>query len=138
MKPRADSRDFAFGEHDVKRVYVLSSNPIFGQGVQELLAGDAHLCIVGRATDEEQALAQIETHKPDVVIVDVGDPPCDQTSLVVRILTEYPEIRVVKLSLQNNAISIFCKRQIVARSVDDLKDAIQDDERESDPAHPAA
>ncbi len=118
----------------VKRIFVLSSSPIFGQGVQELLARDAQMRIVGRETDKDKALDQIAAQKPDVVIVDAGDPPCDQTSLVLRILTEHPEIRVVELSLQNNAISIFRKKQIVAHCVDDLKDAIHDGESESESA----
>jgi DNA-binding NarL/FixJ family response regulator len=122
---------FCFSGGDVKRFFVLSCNPIFNQGVQELLSHDAGMQMVGREALGDQALAHIQALGPDTVIVDAGDPTHNRTALVLRILEDVPGVQVVELSLQNNTINIFRKRQKVARCVDDLRKALEENDSES-------
>jgi DNA-binding NarL/FixJ family response regulator len=122
---------FCFSGGNVKRFFVLSCNPIFNQGVQELLSHHTRMQMVGREAIGDQALAHIQELGPDIVIVDAGHPTHDRTSLVLRILEDMPGVQVVELSLENNTITIFRKQQTEARSVDDFMKAIEEHGSES-------
>jgi DNA-binding NarL/FixJ family response regulator len=70
----------------MRRIFILSSHPLFGQGVESLLRQEAGLIIVGQETDADKALERIKEIRPDVVILDCAEPECDPTLAVMRIL----------------------------------------------------
>jgi len=104
---------------------MLSSHPLFSQGVESLLCQETGLEIVGREMDLEKGLDRIRELRPDVVIVDNGDPTCDPTPTVMRILREGLGIRVIGLNLRDNMVCVYRGEQRVARGVEDLLEAIQ-------------
>ena len=109
----------------MKSIFVLSSHPLFGQGVEILLRQEAGLDIVGRETDVDRAMERIKELQPDVVIVDSGYPACDPTPAVTRILREGLGIKVIGLNLQNNTLCIYRGEQRVVKEVGDLVAAIE-------------
>jgi DNA-binding NarL/FixJ family response regulator len=109
----------------MKRIFMLSSHPLFSQGVESLLCGEAGLEIVGREMDLEKGLDRIRELRPDVVIVDNSDPMQDPTPAVMRILRERLGTRVIGLNLQDNIVCIYRGEQRMARGVEDLLEAIK-------------
>jgi DNA-binding NarL/FixJ family response regulator len=109
----------------VKRIFILSSHPLFGQGVESLLRQEAGLDIVGRETDVDNAMERINELQPDVVILDCPEPGCDPTLAVMRILSEWVGIKVIGLNLQDNTMCIYRGEQRVVREVKDLVEAIE-------------
>ncbi len=112
------------------RVLIVSSHEMFGQGVESLLCEQTGLEICGRETDLEAALKRFEELKPDVVVLDVGDPSYGPMSAVIRILRENVD-RVIGLNLQDNTIHVLRGEQKTAHGVDDLVGAIKGDDVES-------
>jgi len=81
--------------------------------------------IVGRETDIDKAIERIRELRPDVVIVDSGDPAGDPTIAVMRILREGVGAKVIGLNLQDNTICIYRGEQRVVKEVKDLVEAIE-------------
>jgi DNA-binding NarL/FixJ family response regulator len=109
----------------MKRIFMLSSHPLFSQGVESLLCREAGLQIVGREMDLERGLDRIRELRPDVVIVDGVDRTRDPTPTVMRILRERLGTRVIGLNLQDNIVCIYRSEQRIARGVEDLLEAIE-------------
>ena len=109
----------------MKRVFFLSSQPLFGQGLVSLLRKDGRFDIVGRETDVELAIQEIKALRPDVVIVDNADVACEPMPAVMRVLREGLGIKVIGLNLQNNALCIYQGEERVVRDVDDLVKAME-------------
>ena len=109
----------------MKRVFILSSHPLFSQGVESLLRRESNLEVMGCETDVDKALEYIKELQPDVVILDSGDPTCYPTLAVMRILREGVETKVIGLNLQNNAMCICRGEHRVVREVKDLVEAIE-------------
>jgi chemotaxis response regulator CheB len=72
----------------MKRIFMLSSHPLLGQGVESLLRRETGLEIVGREMDVDKAVERIKELRPDAVILDCAEPKCDPTPAVIRILGE--------------------------------------------------
>lgn len=109
----------------MKRVVMLLSHPLFGQGVESLLRRETGLEIVGRETDANKVMERIKDLHPDVVILDGADPPCERVPLMMRILTEVVGTKVVTLNLKNNTMCVYRGEQRVVKQVQDLVEAIE-------------
>ena len=119
------------GQVLMKRVFLLSCHPLFGQGVESLLRRETGLDIVGRVADVDKAVDRIRELQPDVVIVDGGDPTYDPASVVARIVGEGLQTKVIGLKLQDNTICIYRSEQRVIKEVKDLVEAIENNPSES-------
>jgi DNA-binding NarL/FixJ family response regulator len=109
----------------MKRVFLLSSHPLFGQGVESLLRRERGLEIVACETDVDQAVKRIKGLQPDVVIVDSSDPGVDLTPGVMGILKERAGAKVIGLNLQDNTLCIYRGEQRVIKETEDLIKAIE-------------
>ena len=108
----------------MKRVFILSSHPLFGQGVESLLRQESRLEIVGREANVDNAMERIKELQPDVVILDGGDAAYAPTGEVMRILRERVGTKVIGLNLHDNTICIYRGEQRVVKEVKDLVEAI--------------
>ncbi len=112
----------------MKRVLILSSHPLFSQGVASLLGQEAGIELLGQESDVDRALEQIRTLHPDVIIVDVGNTHCDESPVVLRILRENYTAKVIGLNLNDNTICVYHEEQRPVRGVEDLMHAIESDD----------
>ena len=113
-----------------KRVFMLSSQPLFSQGVESLLRGQVGLEIVGRETDATKAVERIRRLKPDVVVIDGKDLASAPFSIVACLLREEERIRIIAMNLENETIRVYLGEQRNALTVDDLVAAINENGQE--------
>jgi DNA-binding NarL/FixJ family response regulator len=73
---------------------VADDHPAMVEAVADVLS-DNGITIVGRARDGEEALAKIETRKPDVALVDVRMPRLSGIELARRAAAVAPETAIV-------------------------------------------
>ncbi len=106
------------------RVFMLSRLALFGQGVEALLSREKGVEIVGRETDVETALLQIQRLCPDVVILDAALQAGDLASTAARVLAAQPNTKVVAMSLEGNTVTVFRKEQRTVHEIEDLLRAI--------------
>lgn len=108
-------------------VFIISNHAMFGQGLENLLRRETVVDIVGQETDVSQGIEQIKVLQPDVVIIDDNGPPDNSAAMVIRILIEIPNIKVISVSLHHNNFYVFRALLGVAASPRDLAKAIEQD-----------
>ncbi len=108
-----------------KRVFIVSRHPLFSQGVEDLLKQRGGLVLLGHEQDGDAALACIQALAADVVIIDCDSRHTEFCALITRMLALAPPVRVIGVSLQNNALYIFRREEKVVATVDDLLAAIE-------------
>jgi two-component system response regulator NreC len=93
-------------------VLVADDHSVVREGVRRLIEGasDIHLC--GEAADGREVLEQVETHRPNVVILDITMPRLSGLETLERVRSKHPEVKTILLSVHadppmiQNAISL--------------------------------
>jgi DNA-binding NarL/FixJ family response regulator len=80
------------------RILLVDDQTLVRQGFKVLLEAQSDLQIVGEAENGLQAIAQIETLHPDVVLMDVRMPEMDGVAATQQISQHFPETKVLILS----------------------------------------
>lgn len=111
-----------------KRVFMLSSQPLFSQGMESLLSDQKGLEIVGRETDAPKAIDRIRELKPDVVVIDSKDLASVPFLVVARLLKEEQGIKIIALNLEDQTIRVYRGEQRTGLSVHDLLEVIDEEE----------
>ncbi len=108
---------------------MISSYPLFSQGIERLLCHEAGLEIVGRETDLDRAIKRIAELRPEVVILDSADPAWKATVTAARILKESWGTKVIGLDPSDNTICVYREERRTANKVTDLVEAIKENPR---------
>jgi DNA-binding NarL/FixJ family response regulator len=85
------------------RVLVVDDHPLVRTGVCALLRAQPDVEVVGEAANGREAVDAARRLRPDVVLMDVSMPAMDGIEAAGRITGEFPEVRVVMLSLHADA-----------------------------------
>lgn len=109
----------------MKRVFILSSGSMFGEGVRRLLGREAELEIVGSETNLSAAIERIGELQPDVVILDQGHWVTELALDLIKLRERGAEIKVIGLSLQSNALFYYSREIRIVQRVQDLLEAIK-------------
>lgn len=80
------------------RVLVVDDHPVVRHGVQHLLSNDAEVEVVGEADSGPQALEQVATLRPDIVILDMRLPGTDGVEITQQLRRSYPEVKIIVLT----------------------------------------
>ena len=81
------------------RVLVADDHALFRAGVRKLLQSFEGMDVVGEAADGHEAIRLSATHRPDVLLMDIGMPGLNGVEAVVRLTREGPRPRVIILSM---------------------------------------
>jgi DNA-binding NarL/FixJ family response regulator len=80
-------------------VVLVDDHRLVREGLREILAAEDDIAVVGEAANSADAVAQIGTHLPDVVLLDVEIPGCEVTETVTVIRALSPDTRILILSM---------------------------------------
>ncbi|WNM47961.1 response regulator transcription factor [Kitasatospora sp. CM 4170] len=89
------------------RVLVADDQTVVREGIVMLLGLLPGIEVVGAAADGEEAVALVERHHPDVVLMDLRMPRCDGVEATGRIRAAHPETEVVVLTTYADDDSLF-------------------------------
>ena len=73
-----------------------------GRGLRSVLESDPDFSVVAEACSGREALTLARRHHPDLVIMDVSMPDMDGIEATAAILAEFPEARILALSMHEN------------------------------------
>lgn len=79
-------------------ILIIDDHPVVRRGLNSLLSNYDDLKVIGEAGTLDEAQAQLETHQPDVVILDIRLQDESGLDLLDWIQDEYPTIRVIILT----------------------------------------
>jgi two-component system nitrate/nitrite response regulator NarL len=81
------------------RIFILDDHQIMLDGIKSLLEGDEAFHITGEATRAEDALKNISSCNPDIVISDISLPGMNGIEFTKKLKQEHPHIKVMILTV---------------------------------------
>ena len=83
-------------------ILLVDDHPVFLFGMRTLIQAEADMTLVGEAMSGAEALEQINTYQPDVVIVDINLPDMNGVEITRRVRHDHPNTRVLVLTMQDD------------------------------------
>jgi DNA-binding NarL/FixJ family response regulator len=80
------------------RILIADDHPVFRQGLRAIIDGAGDMVLVGEAATGLEAVAGVQEHEPDVVLMDLQMPRMDGVAATAEIARRFPSVRVVILT----------------------------------------
>ena len=81
------------------RLLIADDHPVFRDGLASLLDPLPGIDVVARASDGAEAVALVDEHRPDVVIMDVQMPVMNGIDATRAVVASHPEVGVLVLTM---------------------------------------
>jgi len=88
------------------RVLIADDQRVVREGLSMVLALMKGVEVVGAAADGAEAIALVQSVRPDVVLMDLRMPRCDGVEATRRLRAEAPEVKVVVLTTYSDDRSV--------------------------------
>ena len=89
------------------RLILADDHDLFREGLAGLINAQTDLTVAGQAGDGLEALTLARDVKPDLIIMDIHMPICDGLEATRLIRTEWPEARIVMLTVHDEDEKLF-------------------------------
>lgn len=94
------------------RIMIVDDHPILRKGLAMVINQEPDLTVSAEAPDAATALDMMETHKPDLAIVDLSLPGIDGIELIKTMKIRYKDLPALVVSMHDE--SIFAERALRA------------------------
>jgi DNA-binding NarL/FixJ family response regulator len=84
------------------RVILADDHALVRAGIRSLLEKMPSVTVVAEAGDGREAIALVKKHRPTVVLMDIAMPELNGLEAVARITKDFPEVKVIILSMHVN------------------------------------
>jgi two-component system response regulator NreC len=88
------------------KIVLADNHQAVRQGLAQLLVGEPDMHVVGEAGDYSTTIKLIQEFSPAVVIMDISMPDLNGVEATRRILSHYPEIKVIGLSMHSDSLFV--------------------------------
>lgn len=103
-----------------RRVAVLYSHPLFGEGLAQLLQSDDGLEVTCLRADPSCSPREIDRLKPHAIVVEDSDDDAFMRDL----LRGLPSALLIRVRLQDNVMDVYSTRHVLAACPADLLEAV--------------
>lgn len=108
------------------RILLCDDHAMFRQGLKSILETESGFRVIGEAATGREAVRYAIETRPDVILMDIQMPELDGVAASKTILAEYPEARVIILTMYRQDTYVFEAIKVGARGYM-LKDADAND-----------
>ncbi len=84
------------------RVLLVDDHAILREGIKALLEKQDNIEVIAEAADGREAIPKVVQSRPDVVVLDISMPMMDGLESTRQIKREYPDIKVLVLTMHDN------------------------------------
>lgn len=81
------------------RLLLADDHRMFRQGLRELIERKTSYEVVGEARTGKEVLEQVDTLRPDILLLDIQMPEIDGISVARQLATTHPNIKVIMLTM---------------------------------------
>src|ERR1700686_1120446 len=89
------------------RVLCADDHPLIRKGIASILANEADIELVAEAADGNEAIERYRELRPDVTLMDLRMPDLDGIAATRAIRSEFPEARIIALTMYNGDQDIY-------------------------------
>lgn len=109
----------------MKRVLVICEGLLIGSGIESILSREDDLLLMHNVLTTEPALnKEIETFRPDVIIIDENLKIWDLSRLL-RFLKRVPTVRLMILAVHENRVQIIDKQDVLISQLADFVNEVR-------------
>jgi DNA-binding NarL/FixJ family response regulator len=108
--------------HGRKRLIIAEDHTILREGLKSLLSSNPGLEIVGEAVDGRDAIAAVDRHAPDLLLIDLSMPRMNGMEAIAEVSKRYPQTKILVLTVHKTEEYILAAMQAGANGYV-LKDA---------------
>ena len=83
---------------NVIRILAVDDHPLLRKGIAALVNAELDMKLVAEASNGEEAIESFRSHRPDVTLMDLQLPGLNGIEAINRILSEFPDARVIVLT----------------------------------------
>jgi len=89
------------------QILIADDHVFYREGVRSLLSSSPEICVVGEASNGEEAILRADDLKPDVILMDLKMPGINGIDATRRIHEKAPEIGVLVITMFDDDDSVF-------------------------------
>ena len=97
------------------RILSVDDHPLLRKGIAALLNTEPDMKLVAEASNGEEAIEMFRLHRPDVTLMDLQMPGLNGIEAIHRILSEFPDARIVVLTTYHGDAQVLSALQAGAR-----------------------
>lgn len=84
------------------RIAIIDDHQLFREGMKRILEFEEEFEVVAEGADGSEALAIVEQHRPDIVIMDINMPNTNGVEATRQLVEMYPDTKIVVLSIHDD------------------------------------
>ena len=90
---------------DAIRILLVDDQQVIREGLRRMLEIEPDLKVVGEAADAKEALAQVESLSPEVILMDIKMPGVDGIELTRQVKQKKPSCNIIMLTLYDEYLT---------------------------------
>src|SRR6202012_5310736 len=94
----SDGEEAMAGVPNLIRILAVDDHPLLRKGIASLVNGEPDMKLVAEASNGEEAVENFRLHLPDVTLMDLQLPGLNGIEAINRILSEFPDARIIVLT----------------------------------------
>jgi DNA-binding NarL/FixJ family response regulator len=93
-------------EQNIIRIFSVDDHPLMHEGIAALINNQADMTLVAEASKGGDALKKFRESRPDVTLMDLRLPDMSGIDAMISILTEFPDARIIMLTMSEGDVEI--------------------------------
>lgn len=80
------------------RILTVDDHPLLRKGIAALVNAELDMKLIAEAANGQEAIERFRSHRPDVTLMDLQMPGLSGIEVIDRILSEFPDARIIVLT----------------------------------------
>ncbi len=106
---------------DAIRILLVDDHQVVREGLRRMLELEADMKVVGEANDAKEALTQVESLSPEVILMDIKMPGVDGIELTRQLKEKQPSCNIIMLTLYDEYLAEAIEAGAVGYLLKDVK-----------------
>jgi DNA-binding NarL/FixJ family response regulator len=98
------------------RILAVDDHPLLRKGLAAVINTEPDMKLVAEASTGEDAIEKFRVHRPDVVLMDLQMPGLNGIEATIRIVSEFPDARIIVLTTYQGDVQVLRALQAGARA----------------------